>query len=232
MTILTTYLLFLLALSNSTPSDMPDKTPSGLQTPARVMGVYSYVDLENLWIQAGGDPSIADIMAAIALAESGGRPWAFNHRDPKGDGTFQVSAGLWQISNGTMNAVSNWADPLTNAKYAVAKHKEQGFGAWGTWTSGAYLAYMGGGQIQVSGSPPSVTGNAQVLIEETPVRSTNVYSVGPYMADGSLQITFIDGRIYLYQGVDRDTVNQLLSSPSVGAFINFKMKAFPYERLE
>jgi hypothetical protein len=213
---------------------MPDKTPSGLQQPQTLMGIKSYADLENLWIQAGGDPQVANIMAAIALAESSGRPWAYNPRDTNGRGGTQVSAGLWQISNGTMTPVTDWADPLTNARYAVQKYKEQGFGAWGTWSSGAYLAYMGGGQVQVdtSTAPPQIEGAAQVLYEETPVRSTNVYSVGPYSSDGSLQITFQDGRIYLYQSVDENTVKQLMNSPSPGAFVNFRMKAFPYERIE
>ena len=200
----------------------PDKTPSGIQPPQNIIppyGVLSYNELEQLWIEAGGDPNIASTMAAIALAESGGRAWAFNPKDTNGRGGTQVSAGLWQISNGTMHAVADWSDPLTNAKYAVAKYKEQGLQAWGTYTTGKYLSYAQGGSI-------TQTGTAQQLISETPVRSTNVYSVGPYFADGTLFITFQDGRQYLYQGVPATVVHQLLNSPSVGAFVNRVMRNF------
>ena len=41
-------------------------------------GVVSYGQLEGLWDQAGGNPSMAALMAAIAEAESGGNPTAHN----------------------------------------------------------------------------------------------------------------------------------------------------------
>lgn len=96
----------------------------------------SFAQLEGLWLQAGGNYKVAPIMAAIALAESGGRPTAENLTD---NGGKQSSFGLWQISTGTHNPPNpNWSNPLTNAQLAVAKYNSQGLTAWGTYTSGAY----------------------------------------------------------------------------------------------
>jgi hypothetical protein len=106
------------------------------------MATYSYGQLEQLWIDAGGSKALAPLMAAIALAESGGNPAANNYTD---NGGTQTSWGLWQISNGTHTApAANINDPLTNAKAAVAKYNSQGLGAWGTYTSGAYKQYYQG----------------------------------------------------------------------------------------
>lgn len=101
------------------------------------MANLTFSQLESLWVQAGGDQSLAPTMAAIALAESGGNPASNNYTD--NDGT-QTSWGLWQISDGNHNQPDpNINTPLDNAKAAVAKYNSQGLGAWGTYTSGAYL---------------------------------------------------------------------------------------------
>ena len=106
------------------------------------MATYSYGQLEQLWIDAGGSKALAPLMAAIALAESAGNPQATNPTDNNGT---QTSWGLWQISDGTHNQpVQGILDPLTNAKAAVAKYKQQGLSAWGTYDSGAYRRYYQG----------------------------------------------------------------------------------------
>jgi len=123
----------------------------------------SYAQAEGLWIKAGGDPSVAAIAAAIMFPESGGNPQAINPTDNNGT---QSSWGLWQISTGTHATPDpNWADPLTNAKLAVAKYKGAGnsFRPWGTYNSGAYRRYLqngvppdmsAGGAGGVTGVPP------------------------------------------------------------------------------
>lgn len=114
------------------------------------MTVFSYAQLEGLWINAGGPKAVAPIAAAIAEAESRGNSTAYNAKDSNGRGGTQVSAGLWQISNGTMTPVPNWSDPAVNAKDAVAKYNagwhgvKPSFGAWGTFTSGAYKGFLSG----------------------------------------------------------------------------------------
>lgn len=107
------------------------------------MSKLTYSQLEGVWIQAGGQQSLAPLMAAIALAESGGQTNSLNPNDNHGT---QSSYGLWQISTGTHTAPSpNWADPVTNAKLAIGKLKSQGLGAWGTYTSGAYKPFLKNG---------------------------------------------------------------------------------------
>lgn len=105
------------------------------------MTVYSYAQLETLWINAGGPKTLAPVAAAIGEAESGGNSDALN---PNDNGGRQSSYGIWQISNGTHSPPSaSWANPAVNAQLAVAKWKgAKGFSPWGTYTSGAYKPFM------------------------------------------------------------------------------------------
>jgi hypothetical protein len=139
------------------------------------MAVYSYAQLETLWINAGGSKALAPVAAAIAEAESGGNSDAYNGNDSNGRGGTQVSAGLWQISNGTMAPVPNWANPATNAQYAVAKYKAAGgWSPWGTYTSGAYRAFLSN-----STTPdPNVPGSATQLAAQATAASTADCLVG------------------------------------------------------
>lgn len=119
-------------------------------------GQYSFAQLEQLWINAGGPKSIAPVMAAIALAESSGIPSETNKTD---NGGRQTSWGLWQISDGTHNMpVANILDPNVNAQQAVKKYRTQGLTAWGTYTSGRYRQFLQSGvapdQNLPSGSTP------------------------------------------------------------------------------
>ena len=110
---------------------------------------YSYAQLEALWINAGGQRNMAPTMAAIAEAESGGNSDAHN---PSG------ASGLWQILGNPFPG--NPFDPATNARMAVAKYKSQGLGAWVTYTSGAYKAYLNNSTTpdgNVPGSPSAQT---------------------------------------------------------------------------
>lgn len=81
-------------------------------------GQLSFLNLEALWIAAGGDPKYAPTMAAVAYGESGGIPSSV---EPLG-GPYHVTAatqgwGLWQITPGD----ATLTDPMANAKAAVAK---------------------------------------------------------------------------------------------------------------
>jgi hypothetical protein len=107
------------------------------------MATYSYAQLEQLWINAGGSKALAPVAAAIAEAESGGNAAATNPTDNNGT---QTSWGLWQISNGThAQPVPGILDPATNASQAVAKYNGAGgWSPWGTYDSGAYKQYLNG----------------------------------------------------------------------------------------
>lgn len=111
------------------------------------MANLSYAQLKRVWLDASQGTRYhtnawASLMAAIALAESSGDPNATNPTDNNGT---QTSWGLWQISNGTHSTPSaNWANPVVNAKLAIAKldDPQGGLKEWGTYDSGAYKAYL------------------------------------------------------------------------------------------
>jgi LysM repeat protein len=98
------------------------------QAATTAAGTYSCSGLESLWEQAGGSAGEAVMAASIAMAESGGNP---NAVSPTND------YGLWQI-NGSHGALAT-LNPLGNAQAAVSVSGDgSGWGAWTTFTSGAY----------------------------------------------------------------------------------------------
>lgn len=111
-------------------------------------GTYNKAQLAALWMQAGGDPSVANTAAAIALAESAGNA---NARNSIG------ATGLWQIYNGPGTSLS-LKNPELNAEAAVAKYTAaHGFTPWTTYTGAdtpgharTYLQYMGDGIGQMT----------------------------------------------------------------------------------
>lgn len=110
-------------------------------------GTVSQAQGEGLWIAAGGPRSVAKVMGAVMMAESGGRIDAVG--GPNSNGTYDY--GLWQInSSHGYNKQKLLSDPSYNAKAAVSIYHSQGLGAWTTYTSGAYLSYMG------NAAPPAV----------------------------------------------------------------------------
>lgn len=77
---------------------------------------YSALQVAAIWEQAGGTPAHSALMAAVAMAESGGDPNAIS---PSSD------YGLWQINDSNFNGHtgldwSNWSDPIANARAAIA----------------------------------------------------------------------------------------------------------------
>ena len=100
--------------------------------PAQGSGNLTPTQIGELWLQAGGPISQLPIAIAVALAESGGRVTAHN---PSG------ASGLWQLM--PFNQHGNPYNPQQNAKDAVKVFKGSGWGAWTTYTSGAYKKYYG-----------------------------------------------------------------------------------------
>lgn len=92
------------------------------------MSTWTWDSLQTLWKFAGGNASRAQVMAAIALAESGGRSWVVSSAG---------AIGLWQEEPFWAGhfgwPVSYLYQPLYNAKAAVGI-SGGGFhlGAWDT----------------------------------------------------------------------------------------------------
>ena len=108
---------------------------------------YSYAQLEQLWINAGGPAAQAPTAAAIALAESRGvsnAAYPSTYVAP-GAGSNTDATGLWQIL-GVPSGFSpaQLTDPAANAAMAVAKYKGAGnsFSPWVTYNDGSYKANL------------------------------------------------------------------------------------------
>lgn len=90
---------------------------------------------------------------AIALAESGGNPSAYNPETAAGTPKGQGSYGLWQIYRKAHPEFATWDlnDPQTNANAAFSVYSAAGgFSPWSTWNNGAYVAKLDDAQSAVS----------------------------------------------------------------------------------
>jgi len=99
-------------------------------------GAYGKSALRNLWRNAGGPSNVANIAAAIALAESGGRPGAKNVNT-----NGSIDRGLWQINSihGRLSTFNVGA----NARAAVKIWRDAGgFSPWVTYKTGAYRQFL------------------------------------------------------------------------------------------
>jgi len=99
-------------------------------------GTLNKAELEALWIKAGGNPAVANLAAAIALAESGGRDI---NSPPNSNGT--IDRGYWQInsSHGSQSTL----DPLGNARAAVAiSANGTNWSPWVTFQKGLYKPFL------------------------------------------------------------------------------------------
>lgn len=120
--------------------------PAPGSVPGGALGPEQLVDLA---LQSGFTPELAPVMAAIALAESGGRTNAHNPNRSTGDNSY----GLWQInmidnlgrerrrSYGLKKDEDLW-DPATNVRAAKKVHESQGLNAWTVYRTGAYRQYL------------------------------------------------------------------------------------------
>jgi LysM repeat protein len=118
------------------PSTTSSYTPKHAKPKATVLtsstslsGNLSCSGLEKLWEQAGGSSGEAFMAAEIAMAESGGRQYAYS---PTND------YGYWQI-NGVHGPAQATFNPLGNARAAIAiSGNGSDWYPWTTYTSGAY----------------------------------------------------------------------------------------------
>ena len=97
--------------------------------------------LAELWIQEGGARNLAPLMAAIAMAESGGDL----STPPNQNADGSVDYGLWRInsSHTQFDPVRLQNDPAYNARAAVIVERSQGLDAWTTYRTGAYRPFLG-----------------------------------------------------------------------------------------
>ncbi len=105
----------------------------------------------NLWTTAGGSANVANLAAAVALAESGGNPAASNKNS---NGT--IDRGLWQI-NSVHGKLSTF-DKQANARAAVKiSSGGKNWRPWVAYTTGAYKKFLGGSGVAAGGDAPSAS---------------------------------------------------------------------------
>jgi hypothetical protein len=133
---------YLLLSGVNAAADAPGHCDSLTQEPSNMK--LSFSDLVTLASNAGFGCD-ANVAAAVALAESGGDPQAYNPETqactPSGEGSF----GLWQIYRKAHPefACQDLTDPQTNASAAFKVYSEAGgFSPWSTFKSGKYQEYL------------------------------------------------------------------------------------------
>ena len=156
--------------------------------------------LEELWVSAGGQKSLAQTMAAIALAESGGNPGSTNVNT---NGT--TDRGLWQI-NSSHGSQSTYDIPA-NARSAVAIEKEQGLGAWTTYKTGAYNQFLG--------APGGAALSSQVAPKTAPSKPTQSEKLNAEIKrqEQALKVWEAEQRFALSQlkGTERATAQETMT---------------------
>ena len=64
------------------------------------------------------------------------------------------------------------------------------------------------------------------------VGSTNLMSIGYDRETETLEVEFLNGRIYQYYGVPNNLHNQLMQAPSKGQFFNsYVRNSYPFSRV-
>jgi hypothetical protein len=107
------------------------------------MAQYNFDQLKSLWTQYGGNAQYANIAAAVALAESGGRSTASNNNT---DGS--QDRGLWQIN--TVHGGLSTFDVAANTKAAIQiSNGGTNWNPWVTFKTGAYKKFLTGGGSSV-----------------------------------------------------------------------------------
>ena len=135
---------------------------------------------------------------AVALAESGGNPQAYNPERAAGAPAGKGSFGLWQIY---LNAHPEFAgqnlfDPQTNAAAAFAVYSAAGnsFRPWSTFTAGSYLAQLNAVVAQIS--PPAAADQTSQTADASTTDGTDSGGFTP--TGGDLAILAVAGVVTLW----------------------------------
>lgn len=106
----------------------------------------SAADIAQVAANAGFSGNDLTTAVAVALAESGGNPSAYNPETAAGTPQGQGSYGLWQIylkAHPEFSGV-DLTDPNNNANAAFSVYSAAGssFRPWSTFNNGAYQAHL------------------------------------------------------------------------------------------
>jgi len=133
----------------------------------------------------------ADLVTAvaIALAESGGNPQAYNPETAAGAPQGQGSFGLWQIYLAAHPEFTgeDLTDPQTNANAAYSIYAIAGnnFHPWSTYTSGEYGMYETPAMLAqvMPGTPPGPASSGQLPLVLDAATGQPIVSATPTVAN-------------------------------------------------
>jgi hypothetical protein len=169
------------------------------------MAVYTYAQLEQLWINNGGSAATAPVAAAIAEAESSGNAMVTS---PNPDGGTNV--GAWQLDTNGKGAgltVAQLQDPNVNAAAAVTGSKGgTDWSAWETYVNGAYTRFLSNSTPPSPAGVPAGAAGAQTTAAVTVVPGTCVI---PYPTL-NLVVTTVGGGCVLTKAQARAVIGGLL----------------------
>jgi hypothetical protein len=96
-------------------------------------------ELLRVMSEAGWSKKERSIAVMVALAESGGSPFIYNTYKQGHFGLFQISRSAWPefFAGGS----DQWADPVANARQALAIKNKQGWKAWEGYTNDRYKKF-------------------------------------------------------------------------------------------
>lgn len=164
-----------------------------------VWGAGGAQGVANVLRAAGFNEQEVPIFMAIAKAESGWNPRAFNGSNRNGS----TDAGLFQINS--VHRGNSWYptdvnDPLQSAKAAYAIYKMQGLKAWTVYNSGAYRQFLPTSVPPIQQFNTQVrTGNQAVSTGVGGIRLTAIQMATNYMNSG---VRYVWGGNSLQRGVD------------------------------
>jgi len=109
--------------------------------------------IEDMLLAVGFEPEVAKIMAAVAMAESGGNPMIDTVKsglDPNKQNEFSI--GLLQLNMKDdkerlldvfdIESEEELYDPIINVIAAKRLYDEQGLNAWGAYKNGSYKKFL------------------------------------------------------------------------------------------
>lgn len=143
--------------AESASSSSPDPGPAGDVSIDDSLDTFSFggssvkltaPQIAALAASAGFSGEDVATATAIALAESGGNPNAYNPETAAGTPQGQGSYGLWQIylkAHPEFQGV-DLTDPQLNAFAAFQVFSASGFRAWSTFKNNAYSAHLADAQ--------------------------------------------------------------------------------------
>lgn len=115
--------------------------------------ILTYKQIYSIAVLSGFTGDSANIITAIALAESGGDTTASNLSDPNGGswGILQINGVWFSLGFSIIQAMD--AQQSFKFAYDVISHRGIDFNAWSTYTNGQYKKFMAGA--------PTVAGTVQ-----------------------------------------------------------------------